>query len=160
MYTIEVLFSLIHAMTKSEKRYFRMASATQKGEKDYLILFNLLEETPLLDDKLYSQLDHLYPGTSIEPARKHLYKVLMKSLRQFESDKNVETRIMNILQDSRILYGKGLISQSFEQLDRVKEVSLKHEKFIYYILAARQELQYLVRSQFAGVDEYHLLEKL
>lgn len=159
MFTLDVLYSLIRSMTKSEKRYFRILSAMQKGEKSYMILFDALEKEATLDEKIKAELLQLYPGNSIEPARKHLYRVLMKSLRQFDSEKDTDTKLMNLLQDSRILYTKGLLNQSLEQLDRVKQLALEREKFLYYILAARQELRYLVRTQFSGVVEYQLMEK-
>lgn len=83
----------------------------------------------------------------------------MKSLRLYDADKDVETRLMNLLHDSRILYDKGLVKMSFDQLDKIKTISINREKFTYYILAARQELQYLASSQFSGINEYELLEK-
>src|SRR5687767_7986305 len=109
MFTLDVLYSLIRSMTKSEKRYFRILSAMQKGEKSYMVLFDALEKQAALDEKAKAELLQLYPGNSIEPARKHLYRVLMKSLRQFDSEKDTETKLMNLLQDSRILYTKGLL---------------------------------------------------
>jgi hypothetical protein len=159
MFSIDALFSLIRSMSKSEKRYFRIVAAMQKGEKGYMRLFDMLEKNLVMDENAEAELIRQYPGTSIEPARKHLYHVLMKSLRQYESGKDVEIRLMNLLHDSRILYNKGLINQSFEQLERVKHLALSGEKFIHYILAARQELQYLIRSQFAGVNESQLIQK-
>ncbi|HSJ66084.1 MAG TPA: hypothetical protein VK921_00315 [Anditalea sp.] len=83
----------------------------------------------------------------------------MKSLRQFDSEKDVETILMNQLHESRILYHKGLIKLSFDQLERTKKQALHSQKFLYYILAARQELQYLTYMQFVGVNESKLLAK-
>lgn len=159
MLSIDVLFSLVRSMTKSEKRYFRIMSSVQKGEKGYTILFDALERHSVLDEAAREELQKIFPGTHIEPARKHLYRVLMKSLRQFDSEKDVETKLMNMLHDSSILYNKGLINQSVEQLERAKQLALEREKFLHYILAARQELQYLVRTQFSGVNENQLIEK-
>lgn len=159
MYSIEIIYSLISSMTKSEKRYFRMMSDLQKGDKDYLLLFCILEAAETFSPALHAKLKETFPGGSIEPARKHLYKVLMKSLRQFESDKDFEGRITDLIKDSRILYNKGMIKLSLEQLEKAKRLALEGEKFIYYVLAARQELQFLVRFQFAGISEYELIEK-
>jgi hypothetical protein len=159
MYSIETIYSLIGSMTKSEKRYFRMISDLQKGDKDYLVLFNELEAAETFTPAVHEKLKSRFPGGSIEPIRKHLYKVLMKSLRQFESDKDFEGRVINLIQDSRILYNKGMVKLSLEQLEKAKLLALEGQKFIYYVLAARQELEFLVRIQFAGVTEYELIEK-
>jgi len=146
-------------MTKSEKRHFRLTSDLQQGEKSYMALYDILEAANAFDDDLEATLKKRFRGSSIEPARKHLYQVLIKSLRQFNSHQDVELKLMTWLQDSRILYYKGLLSLSLEQLIKVKRVALAHEKYMYFILAARQELQYLVRSQFGGVSEDELIEK-
>lgn len=134
-------------------------SDLQQGEKSYLALFDLLDSSDAFDPTLQTKLKKLFPNASIEPARKHLYQVMIKSLRQFSHDHDVESQLITWLQDSRILYNKGLYSLSLEQLIRVKRVALSHEKFMYFILAARQELQYLVRSQFGGISEDDLIEK-
>ena len=159
MISIEVVFSLVHSLTKSEKRYFRMQTAMQKGEKGYMALFEFLEKEIQLDDESYIQLRKLFPGQSIEPARKHLYQVLMKSLRQYESEKDIDTQLTNLLQDSRILFNKGFQKLSFEQLEKAKQLALKHEKILFFLIAAKQELQYLESIQFINIDEYQLLEK-
>lgn len=156
---IEPLFSLVNSMTKSEKRYFRLTAGIQQGEKGYLKLFNILESSLAFDNSLRSRLKKQFPGSTIEPARKHLYHVVIKSLRQFNNDHDVESRMLGWLQDSSILYSKGLYLLSLEQLLKVKRTALAHEKFMYYIMAARQELQYLVRSQFGGIVEDDLIEK-
>lgn len=159
MYSVEHLFSLVKSMTKSEKRHFRLTSDLQQGEKGYMALYEILESSTAFDVDLESTLKKRFRGSSIEPARKHLYQVLIKSLRQFNNHQDVELKLMTWLQDSRILYYKGLHSLSLEQLIKVKRVALAHEKYMYFILAARQELQYLVRSQFGGVSEDELIEK-
>ncbi|RRB00917.1 hypothetical protein [Larkinella rosea] len=159
MIPIDVLHPLVQSMTKSEKRYFRLTVSLQQGEKAYLRLFDCLDRYELFNDALKEELKTLFPATTIEPARKHLYRVLMKSLRQFESDKSVEEKLMNLIQDSQILFNRGLISVSFEQLEKAKSLALKYEKFMFYILASRQELQFSVRQQFVGWNETKLVEK-
>ncbi|GAB3221377.1 hypothetical protein [Spirosoma arcticum] len=159
MLPISVLHPLVQSLTKSEKRYFRLTTTLQQGDKAYLRLFDCLEHHELFTENLKQELNTLFPATTLEPARKHLYQVLMRSLRQFESDKSVEERLMNLIQDSLILFNRGLIDVSFEQLEKAKTLSLKHEKFLFYIMAARQELQFVIRQQFGGWDEFKLIEK-
>ena len=159
MGSIEELYSLIRSMTKSEKRYFRLTSGLQSGPKSYLTLFDLLDKAPTYDEHTVKSLNEAFPVNSIEPARKHLQRMIMRSLRLFDSDKDTESRLSNLLNEARILYNKGLTKMAFEQLAKAKSLARKREKFIFYILAAKQELQYLVRSHFVGLNEYQLLEK-
>jgi tetratricopeptide (TPR) repeat protein len=159
MNAIESLFFLVESLTKSEKRYFRMLTGMQGGEKKYLTLFNLLEQHSVFDDSLKRKLSELFPGHSLEPPRKHLFRVLIKSLRQFENENSVDSQLMNLIEDSRILFNKGIISLSVEQLAKAKEIALVHEKYLHYVLAARQEMEYLSASQFFGITEIELVDK-
>jgi len=159
MLAIKDLFSLIHSLTKSEKRYFRLLTSFQQGDKLYLQLFNTLEKFKKFDFQLQEELNVLFPYTSIEPARKHLYRLLMKSLRQYDSEKQIDVRLFNLMQDSKILFTRGLIDASFEQLDKAKVLALQFERFLLFIQAARQELQHLIQLQFEGLSEQQLIEK-
>jgi hypothetical protein len=159
MISLERLFTLVHSLTKSEKRYFKLSSELQSGAKDYLLLFNVLDNYEIFNKELEKQIRNTFPGSKIEPARKHLYKVIMRSLRLYEGEKNIEIKLMNLLQDSRILFSKGLIDLSLSQLNKIKALAKKQEKFIFQILAAKQEVQYLMRRQFIGIDESDLIKK-
>lgn len=161
MLSIEPLHALIKAMTKTEKRYFRLTADMQKrkGAKDYLILFDVLDEEDTYSEKLAKKIQAQFPGKNIEPARKHLYHVIMKSLRQFEGDKDIDMRLGNLLQESKILYQKGLVGASLSLLEKTKDIALAYERFPYFILAAKQEILCLIRTQFAGINEIKLVQK-
>lgn len=159
MTSISSLFSLVHSLTKPEKRYFRLSVSLQRGEKEYVKLFDLLELHQNFGSALKKDLNGLFPGSSVEPARKHLYRVLMKSLRNIQMEKQVEVRLMNLVQDSTILFNKGLVNESFQQLHKAKSMALKYEKFTFFILAAQNEIKHLIQLQFIGVDENTLIKK-
>jgi len=46
------LFDLIHAMTKSEKRYFKLFSSGQSGDKEYINLFNAISKQEYYDEEI------------------------------------------------------------------------------------------------------------
>jgi len=57
MKTSDQLHELIHALTKSEKRYFKIYSSLQAGNKMYVRLFDLIEKQKQYDEaKLKSKL--------------------------------------------------------------------------------------------------------
>ena len=159
MLTTDTLFLLIHSLSKSEKRYFKLSVSLQKGDKGYIRLFDCLDRFPVFDFDAKNELAKLFPGTTIEPARKHLYKTLMKSLRQFDAEKSIEAKLMNLITDSKILFDRDLIDPAFRQIEKAKELALNHEKLLYFIISARQELQFMIHLQFAGLDESSLVEK-
>ena len=158
MVTLERLFYIIQTLTKSEKRHFRLTAGLQKGTKDYVALFDIMDKSRAFNTDLEHRIALLF-NQKLEPARKQLYKVIMKSLRQFESETNVESKLMSLIQDSRILFDKGFINLSLSKLDQIQKAAIKNEKFLLYILAAKQQVHYLERVQFEGVSESLLIEK-
>ena len=45
------LFSLIKSLTKSEKRFFKLNSALQAGDKNYLKIFDFVEAQHKYDEE-------------------------------------------------------------------------------------------------------------
>lgn len=160
---LDVLHPLVQSLTKSEKRYCRLLASRQAGDKPnhpdgpaargFLRLFDCLLQHETTGDALLADLARQFPGTTLEPARKYLYRVLMQCLRQFEQNKRVDVRLAQLLHDSQILYERGLVKASQEQLEKVQLLAAQYERNLYGILAARQQVEQWVRLQFDGVDE-------
>ena len=154
----DALISLIQSLSKSERRYFKMQGALQAGGRSYLGLFELLDKRKDAGSvkKLFEK---QFSKSSYEAARKHLYKMLMRSLRNYETDKTIDTRLLNIIADVKILLNKGLLESGFSEIERGKKLALQHEKFFYFLILARTELQQLTLLEFPDVNESELLEK-
>ena len=154
--TIDILHPLVHSLTKSEKRYCRLQAGGQSGDKPdraFLRLLDYLLSHATLGDALTDDLNRQFPGTTLEPARKYLYRVVMQCLRQYEQEKRVDVRIGQLLHDSQILYERGLIQFSQEQLAKARQLAEQHERGLYAALAARQQAEQWVQVQFDGIDE-------
>ncbi len=159
MADFDTLALLIQRLTKAEKRYVSLFSDLHGGDKVYLSLYKLMEPGRLEPAELALHLARQHPDAVFETARKHLYRMLMKALRSFEADRSVEHQLMQRIQNARILFDKGLIDGCFEELTTGKELALRYEKFTYFLILARQELQYLTRLEFPDTDETELIEK-
>lgn len=151
--TIDVLHPLVQSLTKSEKRYCRLLAGRQVSDKAFLRLFDCLLSHEIPGEALTADLIRQFPGTTLEPARKYLYRVLMQNLRQFEQDKRIDVRISQLLHDSQILYERGLVQFSQEQLEKARALAEQYERGLYVVLAARQQVEQWVRWQFDGIDE-------
>jgi hypothetical protein len=101
------------------------------------------EEEPADAARVQEAFGRYYPPPLLEAARKHLYKMLMKSLRGYHAHHSLHQRLLGLLQDVQILFHKGLAETGFEQLEKAKALALRHEQFPCYLLAAGLELQYL-----------------
>jgi len=49
------LFDLVHSLTKSEKRFFKLQSSLQAGEKNYVRIFDLLEKMDHYDEEFVKE---------------------------------------------------------------------------------------------------------
>lgn len=159
MSKIEHLTTLINSLSKTEKRYFRWSYPWKPGDKIYGDLYDIIEKGNSSSQEAKNKLKEAYPDAVLEPAYKHLYKMLMRSLRNYESDKSAENKLINLLGDVKILFNKGIFELCFSEIEKGKKLALRHEKFSYYLLFARMELQYLTSLEFPGIDESVLLQK-
>jgi|GEM_PF-5903170 len=140
------LFSLIHAMTASEKRYFKLFCSIQKGEKFYLRLFDYIDRTEKPSNAGIQEKFKAEPQARYLPRIKHyLFQLILRSLRSFHDEKAIENQLYNKLHEVRILYDKGLWDICLDMVDRAIELSTTH-----HLHALRLEF-YKWRSRIADV---------
>lgn len=136
-----------------------MSARLQEGEKVYISLFEIMDKEKSGERELKVKLKNRFPEAVFEPASKHLYKALMRSLKSFDAEKSIENKLMNLISDVRILFTKGILPLCFSEIERGKKLSLKHEKFFLFLQLARMELQYLTALEFPHVDETELVRR-
>lgn len=126
------LFDLIKSLTKSEKRFFKLSSALQSGEKNYLKIFDVIDRQNEYDEQKVK--DHFDGETFIRhfPSEKnHLYKLILKSLRSYHADNSVSSQLKQEIKNIEILYNKALYKECNKFLMRAKKMAIAHEKFYY-----------------------------
>ena len=155
MLSVYQLRTLQQTLSKSEKRYFRLQAGLQTGDKAYLGLFDWLDAQPA--DPTPDAIAADWPPATLEPARKHLARTLLKSLRLFESDKDTDTRLAGLLHESRILLQRGLTEPGLAHLDRATHLAEQTGRNTYAAQAMKIVLQQAARDQFADLSEADLL---
>jgi hypothetical protein len=153
------LYTLVHTLTKSEKRYFALFCEMQEGDKMYLHLYKIIQQENGNAASIKQVFTNNYPKSLFDPARKHLYKILMKSLRSFRASSTIDNKLMNLVADIEILFAKGITEIGFAQLEKAMAVALQYEKFAHYLLLARMELQYLTQMEFLHMEEQELIAR-
>lgn len=126
------LFDLIKSLSKSEKRFFKLTSALQSGEKNYLKIFDVIDKQHEYDEQKVK--DQFGGETFIKhfPSEKnHLYKLILKSLRAYHADNSVSSQLKQELKNIEILYNKALYKECNKFLMRAKRMAIGHEKFYY-----------------------------
>lgn len=155
MATTESLYQLIHSMSKSEKRYFKLFSSLQRGGKTYQKLFRAIEkETDPQKVK-----EKLAIKKANEATAKYLYKVVMNALLQFRMEADKTSRLVNSFLKARLLFEKSLYEEGFSMLHKIKSGAEAEEEFVIQLWASQTELYYLSNLNFHTVSERQLVER-
>lgn len=118
----EILYNLIKRLSKSEKRYFKRFAQLvgSKDEKDYLIVFDLLEKQKIYNEKgLRSKLGELDVKRPIANIESYLLDKLLNALSQYHRNTNPIISYRSEVEKAYILLRKGLYSASYESLTKV-----------------------------------------
>jgi len=153
------LFNLVKSLSKSEKRFFKLSSSLQSGEKNYLKIFDCIdkqksynEEEIKLSFKTETFIKH-FPSE-----KNHLYKLILKSLRSFHSDKTISSILKQEVKNVEILYRKALFSECNKFVSRAKKQAIEHEKFYYWFELLGWEKLLLEEAYEAGRFDRNLDE--
>jgi hypothetical protein len=128
------LFNLIKSLTKSEKRYFKLASTLQSGSKNYIKLFDaILEQEEYDEEEIKKKFKNSTFIKHLPSEKTHLYNLILKSLRAFYADRSASSQLQEQLKNIEILYSKALYKECSKFIKRAKKLAYQHEKY-YYLL--------------------------
>src|SRR5574343_228621 len=105
------LFLLIKSLKQTEKRYFKIyASKHVIGDKNnYVRLFEVIDKQNEFDEE---KIKKVFTGSNfikqLHVAKNYLYKLILKSLRNYHSEISPDAELKNMLMDVEILYEKAL----------------------------------------------------
>ncbi len=120
----EQLYELIHSLTKSEKRHFKILSSLQSGNKKYIELFNLIEK-----QKQYDERKLKLRMTALPVMKNYLYNLILKSLRLNNTSEGHKKNIMELIENAENLLRKGLYRQSYNHLMKAKKLAQGVQNF-------------------------------
>ncbi|UTW62001.1 hypothetical protein KFE98_18625 [bacterium SCSIO 12741] len=124
----EVLFSLIHSLNQSEKRYFVLDCTRQKNGDNYLRLFRAIEQQNEYDEGAIRQ---LFEGETflnqLSVTKNYLYKLLLKSLRNYHHHLSKQAELKDLLRNVEILFNKELYQLCDQELKKAEKLALKYE---------------------------------
>lgn len=156
----DMLSRLINTLTKAEKRYFRMYTALQQGNKDYVNLFDLMEHQSFkstAEVKLAFQ--QQYAGCSYDVCSKYLYKVLLDCLLHLRLQKQSTAMLTAGILKCDILFERSLHEDALKQLQKIQTTAASNEKHLLLLWAQQQEIQLLQQLNFSGITAEELSNK-
>ena len=152
------LLILVKSLTKAEKRYFRLWSNLQSGDKAYLALFDLFDSLDSLE-KISVLFKKNQEGKSFEMACKYLYKILLDCLIKLREKQDVQTTICNMIAKAGVLFERDLFENAIEELNNAKRLASDYENDLLLNMIRRTELRYLSTLDFNGLSERELVNK-
>ncbi|MCB9169724.1 MAG: hypothetical protein H6594_05155 [Flavobacteriales bacterium] len=165
------LHDLIRSLSKSEKRFFKLHSALQSGDKNYLKIFDAVDKQKTYDEEA---LKEQFKGETFIrhfPSEKnHLYKLILKALRAYYSESTSSGQLKQEIKNIEILYEKALFKECNKLLHRAKKLARDNEKFYYLFELLSWEKMLLEEAYESGVftkdldalidEERSVIEKL
>lgn len=153
----EDLHQLVRAMTKAEKRYFKILSAQHVvgDENNYVQLFDAIAAQEVYDEALLrEQLGPAPYFKQFHVAKNYLYKMIMRALRLYHASRQ-EDRFDQLLKESQLLFDKGLYQQSSRALLKAKSLAEESENFLQLLEAYNLEHRFAIwRSDSSQLEHY------
>lgn len=153
------LFSLIKSLTKSEKRFFKLNSTLQAGEKNYLKIFDFIEKQSRYDEEqLKTEFKDETFIQHLPSEKNHLYKLILKSLRSYYSEQSVSSILKQEIKNVEVLYNKALYKECSKFVKRAKSLAIEYEKFYYHYELISWEKKLLEEAFESGIFDHNLDE--
>lgn len=157
----DFLHELIHSLTKSEKRYFKLLSSrhTIGDENNYVVLFDFLDKMPNYDEA------SIFKHFKGEPflnrfsiTKKRLYSHILNALDSFHSQNNVPAQLHKMLHGADILIHKTLYSQAEKLLYSAEKLAQKHEQYSLLIEIRKKVKILQEKNNYLDVSETDLTD--
>lgn len=160
MTKLESLIQLIHSMTLSEKRAFRVRTSHKKNTPDYLLLYGIIEQGPHEPyNSLRKEFLILRPHVSFETTVKYLLELLLDTMLDLRKNQDSFFILFNKILKARILFEKALYDECLEMLRNTIKQAEKFENYYALLIALRLETEYLLTLNFPNLNEKELLSK-
>jgi tetratricopeptide (TPR) repeat protein len=145
------LHDLIKSLTKSEKRFFKLHSALQAGDKNYLRIFDAIDKQKVYDeDALKRQFAKEVFVKHLPSEKNHLYKLILKALRAYHAESSISGILKQEIKNIEILYQKALYVECNKLLHRAKRIAKDHERFYYWFELLSWEKMLLEEAYESG----------
>ena len=120
----EDLFQLIHSLGKHEKRFFKLTVSMEKGDKQYLRLFDMISEQSEYNAEAISKELGLNKNV-LAVQKNYLQGLLLERMAALHSTPG--TDIKKLLLQADYLYSKGLYLHHKKILDKAKKQARSFE---------------------------------
>lgn len=155
-----VAIHLVKSLSGPEKRYFKLHTRQQNGNKDYLDLFAIIDKTASGDAAAVKQkFKRAHPAASLNNTARYLVNVLTDCLIQSRIEKDPFFGLLQDIMRVKVLQERSLPEESHEQLKKVRQAAQHSQQHLIEYLTYRDELNYFSDTNFSGINDRVLIEK-
>lgn len=146
MRSSDYLFRLIKALSKGDRRNFKLFAQLQDGDKQYIKLFDAIDRQVEYDEeKLLKQFEGEKFTNQFSVAKNYLYNYILKTLHIFRKD--AKTELNAILHQVQILMSKNLNEQAQKLLRKAKHLAERQERFPELLFILETERNLMLRRE-------------
>ncbi|HMS33198.1 MAG TPA: hypothetical protein PKC91_03855 [Ignavibacteria bacterium] len=147
------LYDLIKSLTGSEKRYFKLNASKQKGNKNYLKLFDAIDSQKHFDEnEMKRRFKNEKFILNLTVTKNYLYSLIIKNLVSFNDKKSVDIKLANILFMCKLIFDKALYKQFFKASANGKELAIRSERFSYVLEFIEFEKNIMKKEEIGKKD--------
>ncbi|MBK8849665.1 MAG: hypothetical protein IPN73_05820 [Saprospiraceae bacterium] len=144
----EYLVDLIHSLSKSEKRNFRLFAGRlgNADEKLFLQLFDFIDDNRDYNESLLLQKITGIKKSQLPNLKAHLYRQLLGSLRWLGRNTYEDIAAREWIDHARILLTKGMQKAALESIEKAKKsaLAIHNQPLLYHAL----DFERFIENQF------------
>jgi hypothetical protein len=156
----EDIHALIHALSKSEKRFFKLYAAriSDGRGKKFIRLFDCIEKQKTYNEEKILAGNKLFTKEQFPNLKLHLYNQVLKSLSIVGSRATMDIQLHYLVGQAQLLYNKCLYQQSTRILEKAKKLAIQHHRSI--LLMDMLELEKLIMLHTVSVRTQERVDKI
>ena len=154
------LLILVKSLSGPEKRAFKLHCKKQSGAKDYLDLFDVINQIPLGNDINFIEhnFKKKHPQKNLENTGQYLLKLITDSLVNTRKEKDKWFQQYHSLMRSRILIERSIPQEAYKELRKVQKLSVElQDNLIFYYTSCR-EMKYWSDMGFGEKSENEIVQ--
>ena len=150
---------LVKTLSTTEKRQFKLHCRKQSGDRAYLSLFDIIDQTQFKDiEQLEDKFKLSNPKASFETTANYLLKTVTDSLISARGEKDSPFEQMQNYMRAKVLFDRALINEGFKELKKVQRSASVSQNHLMEYMAYREELHMLSALNFPDIDDNHVIE--
>lgn len=126
------IYHLIHSLTASEKRYFKLFAQRHKisDANNYYVLYQqILKKKLSSDQETINKLAHSTFIKYLPVAKIQLFNNILKSLENFNKPSSKKEQIKSLNHQTEILLNKGFLKDAKKLIVKAKKMAIQFEYF-------------------------------